>query len=254
MRNRQEIGHLTTESIKIIDGVGSLPPAPKRHLDCHCHCHCLEHCLCHPIGELWQIFVTVLSYDGLVDSAERDNLITLVLEVASKKNPLSFFKDLFLHFLFKSAEAKLLFVGNAMDYLIDHEDEIEEELGRTWQASYRHFSKERQYDVKQSILGNQYLESVYYYRSGLKVADPNNPQPQPYPDSCTGLLHFLTNVIKHVNEHRRRDGMSKWQAEEKEAVIEKYFPGEMIHIFEFFWCRGLKLDFTRNLRTHAPIY
>lgn len=48
--------------------------------------------------------------------------------------------------------------------------------------------------------------------------------------------------------------MSKWKLEEKEVATELTFPGEMNHIFGFFWYRRLKLDFTRNLRAHAPIY
>lgn len=115
MKREVEIRQLTIGTIKIIDGVATLPPPlvdPNKFR--------------HPITKFRNICIAIFNFFSIIASIEKSHFLVF-LQRASMN--LLRFQNLFFHFIFQSAKANLSFLIDAMDYLKDNEKEIEAQLG-----------------------------------------------------------------------------------------------------------------------------
>lgn len=112
-------------------------------------------------------------------------------------------ESLYFHRLLHSSKDNTNFVSEAMAYLRQNDSCIEKQLGmRSWQASYADWSADKTYDIVNSVNADKYFKLVYDCHKGG------------YSNSSIGLLHFMKNFFKHLNDQRRNDGVQEWSHEQ----------------------------------------
>lgn len=235
LKKGQTIGLLTLHTIKIKDNVAYLPEVSEP-----------EQASWHPAQQYYNVVVTLLGTDGTI--TERDSfykLLKTLIKTNDCQKCISGLEALRFHRLIQSSKDNNTFIGDALDKLKGVKGvkvPMKDKLGtRTWKTAYSNWSRGRNYNIKAAIQRNSYFLEVYFYR-------------QSYQHSCIGVLKFIKNVCKHLNDSRRRDGEIPWSEEELENFFEYHFPGEMTHFFEFLWYMDLPVNVRNSGRQILPVY
>lgn len=232
LKNGQTVGFLTLQTIKIKDNVAYLPEVSGP-----------EQALWHPAQQYYNVVVALLGTDDT--TPELDSFYKILVKLMNTKDFQRFIRGLEalrFHPLLQSSKENNSFIGDALDKLKGIRVPVRgKKEPVAWKEAYRQWSIPRFYNIKAAIQGNSYFLEVYFYHKS-------------YPHSCIGVLNFVKNVSKHLNENRARDGKIEWSEEILENFFDYHFPGEMINFFEFLWYKDLPVNFRNSGKQIPPVY